>query len=380
MKILLLGEYSSLHNTLKEGLLLKGCDVTLLGDGDGFKDFPSDISIKPKIFNETILKYLKLGVYKITGWDLTKLERGIRFYNNLNKLKGYDAVQLINERPIKTYASWERYLLKRVFNNNKKIVLLSCGADFMNIRYALNHKEETSLLTPYFKNQSLKPQFSYALEYLKKKHKKTHELVYKNIEAVIATDFDYVTPLKNHSKFKGLIPYPVLINTDIESKNNESNSIHILLGINRWNYYAKGIPFFEDTLIEIKKKYCSKVTIIKAENLPYKTYREYLLKTDIVLDQVYAKDQGYNALESMAMGKAVFTGANKDFIEYYNLKEDQVCIEAKPEVKYLIKKLSQLIENPEKIKEIGKQAQIFVEKEHHHLKIAEKYLAVYKAI
>ena len=80
MKILLLGEYSRLHNSLKAGLLAHNCEVTLLGDGDGFKNFPSDISIQPVLFNNSFLKYLKLSVFKITGWDLTKLERGIRFW------------------------------------------------------------------------------------------------------------------------------------------------------------------------------------------------------------------------------------------------------------------------------------------------------------
>ena len=35
----------------------------------------------------------------------------------------------------------------------------------------------------------------------------------------------------------------------------------------------------------------------------------------ILLDQVYAYDQGYNALEAMAKGKVVFTGAEKEWEE-----------------------------------------------------------------
>ena len=35
MKVLLLGEYSGLHNTLKTGLVALGHQVTLVGDGDG---------------------------------------------------------------------------------------------------------------------------------------------------------------------------------------------------------------------------------------------------------------------------------------------------------------------------------------------------------
>jgi len=36
---------------------------------------------------------------------------------------------------------------------------------------------------------------------------------------------------------------------------------------------------------------------------------------------VYAYDQGFNALEAMAKGKVVFTGAEKEWLELYNLEE-----------------------------------------------------------
>ena len=98
------------------------------------------------------------------------------------------------------------------------------------------------------------------------------------------------------------------------------------------------------------------------------------------MDQVYSKDQGYNALESMAMGKVVFTGAHSDFLTHFNLKEDEVCIDAKPDAPYLVEKLSYLIDNPEKIKEIGNNAQKFVKKEHHYMEVAKKYLALYNSI
>jgi hypothetical protein len=49
MKILLVGEYSRLHNSLKEGLLKLGHEVILLGSNDGFKDYPVDLRIKKKI-------------------------------------------------------------------------------------------------------------------------------------------------------------------------------------------------------------------------------------------------------------------------------------------------------------------------------------------
>ena len=79
----------------------------------------------------------------------------------------------------------------------------------------------------------------------------------------------------------------------------------------------------------------------------------------------------------MAKGKVVFTGAEKEFLEHYNLQEDEVAINAKPDVDYLVEKLSMLIENPEKIIQISKNARAFIEKEHDYIKIAEKYLSTW---
>ena len=92
-----------------------------------------------------------------------------------------------------------------------------------------------------------------------------------------------------------------------------------------------------------------------------------------MLDQVYGFDQGYNALEAMAKGKVVFTGAEKEFVDHYHLTE-KVAINALPNVDYLVHELSHLIENPMEIKKIGAPARQFIEKEHNYIKIARQYL------
>ncbi|MBC7747907.1 MAG: glycosyltransferase family 1 protein, partial [Methylotenera sp.] len=91
------------------------------------------------------------------------------------------------------------------------------------------------------------------------------------------------------------------------------------------------------------------------------------------LDQMYADDQGYNALEAMAKGKVVFTGAGKPFMEHYDLTE-KVNINALPDVDYLVNELSFLIENPESIVAIGKRAKAFIAREHEYINIASQYV------
>ena len=64
------------------------------------------------------------------------------------------------------------------------------------------------------------------------------------------------------------------------------------------------------------------------------------------------------------------------FEKHYDLKE-RVAVNALSDVDYLVAELSALIENPEMIMAIGKNARTFIEREHHYKKIAEKYISVW---
>ena len=374
MRILLIGEFSRLHNSLKEGLVALGHEVIIVANGDGFKNYPVDLSTKAKWCETKLGNIPRQLIFRLTKFDIARIEFGIRFYLHLKVLKGFDVVQLINESPIQTTSRFERFLLKKIFAQNKKSFLLCCGVDYLVAKHLIEKKERYSIMNPYFENSKSKKEFSYILNFLSNNHKKTHDLVYQNIVGVICSDMDYLLPMQKHPKYLGLVPNP--INTDaIEfSELKIEDKIIIFLGINRGTYYTKGIAFFEKALEIIKVKYSSKIEIIIAENLPYLTYINQYNRAHIILDQVYSFDQGYNALEAMAKGKVVFTGAENEFTQYYNLTE-KVTINALPDVDYLINELEHLINNPNEIIAIGTRAGKFIEKEHNYIEVANKYLS-----
>jgi glycosyltransferase involved in cell wall biosynthesis len=211
---------------------------------------------------------------------------------------------------------------------------------------------------------------------LKENHKKAHNFVIENCKGIIASDIDYIDATKNHSKFLGLIPTPINVDKLIFNELSIENKIVIFLGINEWSYNQKGSFYFEKALEIIREKYLEKVEIIITRTIPYKKYINLYNSTHILLDQTFSYDQGYNALEAMAKGKVVFTGAEPEFMNHYNLSE-RVAINAVPDIDYLVNELSFLIENPNEIIAIGKRARAFIEKEHNYIKIAEKYLEVW---
>ena len=376
MRILLIGEYSRLHNSLKEGLLKLGHEVHIVANSDGFKQFPVDYSIDFKFCKTKIINIPRQIIFRLFNYDIAKLEQGIRFLFLSNQFKNYDVVQFINESPIKTNPCFEIFLLRKIFKNNKKVFVLSCGVDYLSIKYNLENKSKKSSLQPYFKNPKLKTEYQAVFQYIKKSHIKLHDFVLEKCNGIIATDLDYTDAVNTHPKGLGLIPYPINHEKLVYTELNNLKKTVVFLGINEWSYNQKGIYYFEKALEIIEQKYGNIIETVIAKTLPYNEYINIYNKAHILLDQAYACDQGYNALEAMAKGKVVFTGAENEFTKHYNLT-DRVAVNAKPDVDYLVKELSYLIENPKEIIAMGKRARAFVEKEHHYIKIAEQYLSIW---
>ena len=375
MRILLIGEYSRFHNSLKEGLQELGHDVSIVSNSD-FRKFPVDFSTDSKFCNTKFINIFRQSIFRILGFDIATLEIGLRFYLLLNNFQNFDVIQFISENPIKTNKKIELFLLKKILKQNKKVFVLSCGADYLNMKYDFENKNKKSILQAFFKNPNLTKEYASYFDLLKENHKKIHEFVLANCNGIIANDLDYIEAIKNHPKYLAFIPYPINSNKNNFEELKIENKINIFLGINEFNYYQKGIYYFEKALETISQKYSEKVEITITKNIPYKEYIELHNKAHILLDQAYSYDQGYNALEAMAKGKVVFTGAEQEFVDYYKITE-RVCINAKPDVDYLVKELSFLIENQEEIIVIGKRARDFIEKEHNYVKISEKYLEVW---
>lgn len=379
MKILLVGEYSRLHNSLKEGLMSLGHEVTIVGCGDKFKKFPVDYSIFARICNENkIVNFLHKGVRKVTGFDFEKIEKAIRFYQILPKLKNYNHVQLINSDALETYPILARILYKKLFKKIKNRSLLICGDETPIVDYFFQKEMKYSVLTPYFEDNSLEKSFQFPLKYRKKSYGKTFDWLTENCQNLITSDLDYEIPMQKKGFQTTFIPNPINTNKIAFQNIEIEDKIVFFLGINRLSYHKKGIKFFEKALTIIQEKYTDKVEIIVTENIPYAEYISIYNKAHILLDQVYAYDQGYNALEAMAKGKVVFTGAESEFLVHYKLQEDEVCINALPDENDIVAKLSMLIENPNKIIEISKNARNFIEKEHDYVVVAEKYLKFWR--
>ncbi|WOI22861.1 glycosyltransferase [Nonlabens ulvanivorans] len=379
MRILLIGEYSGFHNSLKYGLQQLGHEVTLVGDGDGFKKFPVDIEVGSDYFRRDWLREkVKVAWWKLTGHNLEDNIRLARFRESEHLMKGYDIVQFINSNALGCEPPIEWQMIDYLLKNNNKAFLVACGDDYPYAQFLTEKHQGYSILTPYLEDTSLKNQYLHTFKYLKKGYRENYNRLLSKCKAIIPSHTDFQMALSDESKCADMIPSAIIMEQLELHQNHIAQPIEIFMGINRGNYFKKGIPYFEKALDILKSKYGQKVNITIAENLPYDEYIKSYRKSHILLDQALSYDQGYNALEAMAQGKVVFAGAGTPFLKAYEL-EKAPLIDAKPDVDYLVQELSNLIDHPDEIFKLGREAREFIERHHNAIDIARKYQALYIA-
>lgn len=372
MRILLVGEYSNFHNSVKEGLVALGHEVLLISDND-FKNYPVDVNIRARYTTDIwLLNKLRQTVFRLTKIDIAHYELAWNFWKQRERFTGFDIVQLINEYPLQSPPHLEPKLLEFLFNNNGKAFLISTGDDYLCVKGMLEGKYRYSVLTP-CETYPQANHCAFTLKYVKPVFQRLHQFVYAHIRSVVASDMDYYVGLNGHPKFAGLMPNAINLSKLPFQALEINDKVVIFHGINEANYYKKGNYVFEQALALVQQTHADRVEIITTRSVPYAEYIEKYNRCHILLDQVFSYDQGYNALEAMAKGKVVFTGAEQEFTEYYQLSE-AVCVNALPDAQAIAKDLIYLIDNPKEIVAMGARARAFVEREHDHIQIAQRYL------
>ena len=113
MKILLIGEASFLHNTLKKGLVERGHRVLTMSDGNGWHDAPRDIDLRRN------LRWGKFGGLWVV-WQLLR---------HLPQLCGNDVVQIHNYQFVPLMYRWNTLLLRFLKLTNRCVVKGCFGDD-----------------------------------------------------------------------------------------------------------------------------------------------------------------------------------------------------------------------------------------------------------
>lgn len=358
MKILLLGEYSGLFNSLKEGLVELGHNVTLISDGDGFKNYPSDYSWRVSNFGS-------LNPY-------FSLLKGLSLFP---KFTGFDIVYVVSPNIICGKPYFGPLLFNFLKRYNGKVFLCGAGMTAKIFKYWYDSKG-----TKYNKYVN-----GYADEvggdinrfylYSSKLLKDEMEIL-SIVDGYIPIMYEYAVPFLNHPKCCKTIPIPINPHKYDYSDNIVKDKIRIFHGKTKT---CKGGEYILKAFENLSTKYTKEVEFITKGNIPFDKYIPYLRTMNIIVDDANAYSLGMNALFSMSMGRIVLGGAEElgDMNLGYSTKNPAFNIIS--DVKNISDTLENLITNRETLVEKGIQSRKFVEDEHDYIKIAQNYLEVWNS-
>lgn len=360
MRILLIGEYSRLHQTLAEGLRTLGHDVTVASDGDGFKNYKRDIDLFRK----------SSSLYD----TFVSLSSTIKSFADF---KGFDVVQLINPSFTPQNVRVNGYLYNKLKKNNRKVFLGAFGDDSywvrmcmdgLLLRYSEFYVNGTPTDLSYNKRLVTK-WIDSGLEHLNRKIAVTSH-------GIIACLYEYYKAYESDFLQK-LVYIPLPVNTDIlryAPVKEAPEKIIFFIGINRERSEFKGTDIMEKALLRIKDKYPEEVIISRAESVSYEQYNKMVSEAHIVLDQLYSYTPAMNALNAMAMGKIAVSGGEPEMYNMLRETANKPVINVFPTEEDVFDKLEFLVLNKEIIPKLSEDSRRFVEDHHSYIKVARQYL------
>ena len=362
MKILLLGEYSNVHNTLARGLRILGHEVTVASNGDFWKDYPRDIDL----------------TRKSSAWGgivlMTKLLR------ILPKLKGYDIVQLINPMFLELKAEHIAPIYHYLRKHNKKIILGAFGMDYYWVHECVSRKMlRYSDFNIGKKLRTNKDAIKEEKDWLDSPKGRLNQMMAKNCDGIVTGLYEYWAcyhPL--FPKKTIFIPYPVQpkkINIDT----HPHYPVKIFIGISRNRSEYKGTNIMLKAAKDIASKYPDKTQLHIAEGLPFDRYCKMMNGSDAILDQLYSYTPAMNALEAMSRGIICIGGGEPENYEILHEKELRPILNVTPSYENVYQVIEQLVLHPEKITSLKQQGISYIQRHHNYIKVAEEYAKFYQS-
>ncbi|EIY9461353.1 hypothetical protein M5204_001296 [Vibrio vulnificus] len=382
MKILLLGEYSGVHYELSRALKKKGHNVTLVSNGDGYKNYPRDIDINPKSPSTKVGKVIAiasdfLGVKGVISC--------LKYRKIILNLKNYDVVQLINPIFLQSMGSLvNMYFLRKISKSNGDIYLCALGDDYFWVKDNLSKKYKYSALNKLSLSNFY--HYIYSLRYVfgmffKLQHKYTvhlakgiipgledYRMVYcgkeidKNIQ-MIRIPLDEAVIRNANEKLK-------ILENKVNDRNFDEDSVSIFHGWQKGKDLRKGNDILDSVIKRLSST--NKVSYKVVSGVEYSEYIKLFEECDLFLDQVYSYDRGVNAIIGMAAGKVVVSGYESEIVGGDNITS--IGVNAVPDEKKMLADIGRLISDSNKIRSIKINALRYVINHHDPNIIADQYL------
>ena len=378
MKILLIGEYSNVHATLAEGLRKLGHHVTVLSNGDFWKNYPRDIDL--------VRKPGKLGGIMYM----------MKLYTIVHKLRGYDIVQLINPMFLELKAERIFPIYQYLRKHNKKVILGGFGMDYYwvsvcckdkPLRYSdFNIGDKLRTNTDALKERK---------DWLGTEKGRLNQMIAEDCDGIITGLYEYWACYQPSFPQKTtFIPFPIkpqLItpgnsNSHTYVENHQvipldiPKKVKLFIGINKSRSEYKGTDIMLKAAQDIAKKYPDKTELRIAESIPFAEYVKMMNGSDAILDQLYSYTPSMNPLEAMARGIICIGGGEPENYEIIHEDKLRPIINVLPNYESVYQELEHLVLHPELVPLLKQQSIEYISKHHDYIKVAKRYEAFYQKL
>ena len=378
MKILLMGEYSNVHATLAEGLRKLGHHVTVLSNGDFWKNYPRDIDL--------VRKPGKLGgiIYMM------------KLYTIVHKLRGYDIVQLINPMFLELKAECIFPIYQYLRKHNKKVILGGFGMDYYWVSVCC--KDKPLRYSDFNIGDELRTNADALKErkdWLGTEKGRLNQMIAEDCEGIITGLYEYWACYQPGFPQKTtFIPFPIkpklITSGNGNSYTNAENhqvipldipkKVKLFIGINKSRSEYKGTDIMLKAAQAIAKKYPDKVELRIAESIPFAEYVKMMNGSDAILDQLYSYTPSMNPLEAMARGIICIGGGEPENYEIIHEDKLRPIINVLPNYESVYQKLEHLVLHPELVPLLKQQSIEYISKHHDYIKVAKRYEAFYQKL
>ena len=363
MKILLIGEYSNVHNTLADGLRQLGHKVTVASNGDYWKNYPRDIDLA----RETGI----LGGAKLL----------MRLYSNLYRLKGYDVVQIVNPIFIDLKAERIFPIYKWLRKHNGKMFMGAFGMDYywvneniqrkplrysdFNIGDTIRHTSDTE------KERQ---------DWLDTPKERLNKYIANDCDGIIACLYEYwacyapLFPTKT-----SFAPLPIKPHETLLPKHRETGDpINIFVGISKSRNEYKGTDIMLAAAQAVSSKYPGRINLNVAEGVPFSQYVEMMNGSDVILDQLYSYTPAMNALEAMSRGIICVGGGEPESYDIIGERKLKPIINVTPSYESVFHEIERLVLNPNQLNRLKIESVEYVRQHHDYIKVAKQYESIYR--
>ncbi len=365
MKILLLGEYSNVHATLAEGLRLLGHKVTVASNGDFWKNYPRDID-------------LARGNGRMGG---PRLWAKVMWH--MKDFRGYDIVQIINPMFMELRAERLFHIFDYLRRHNCKIVMGAFGMDYYwvheNIKRMPLRYSDFNIGAVMRNNKDAQDAIR---DWVGTTKERLNRHCAEKADAIVTCLYEYDVCYRPVFPDKTIfIPLPIkpshLTEERMTSINAKSEKVRIFIGISRNRTEYKGTDIMLRAARRIAERYPQEVELKEVEGVPFDQYRQMMLDSDIILDQLYSYTPAMNALEAMNQGLICVGGGEEENYEILGEKELRPIVNVLPDEQSVYYALERIVKHKECIPSLKLQGLKYIVRHHDYVKVAHKYESLY---